>query len=76
MSNRDYGSKVLGEVTLEQVYGGARGVKALVWEVRYVYNTYCIRANHLHRDLSLMLRRVFDSVARLQVQSFCSINSL
>lgn len=31
---REYGSKVIGEVTLDQVYGGARGVKALVWEVR------------------------------------------
>ncbi len=31
---RDYGSKVVGEVTLDQVYGGARGIKSLVWEVR------------------------------------------
>lgn len=30
---RDYGSKVVGEVTLDQVYGGARGIKSLVWEV-------------------------------------------
>lgn len=30
---REHGSKVIGEVTLDQVYGGARGVKALVWEV-------------------------------------------
>ncbi|OMP85299.1 Citrate synthase, mitochondrial [Diplodia seriata] len=29
---KEYGSKVLGEVTLDQVYGGARGIKALVWE--------------------------------------------
>ncbi|KAK6352655.1 citrate (Si)-synthase [Orbilia blumenaviensis] len=29
---KEYGSKVLGEVTLEQVYGGARGIKSLVWE--------------------------------------------
>merc|ERR1712169_133093 len=29
---KDYGSKVIGEVTLDQVYGGARGIKALVWE--------------------------------------------
>jgi citrate synthase len=28
----EYGSKVLGEVTLDQVYGGARGIKSLVWE--------------------------------------------
>jgi hypothetical protein len=31
---RDFGSKVVGEVTLDQVYGGARGIKSLVWEVR------------------------------------------
>lgn len=31
-SYRDYGSKVVGEVTLDQVYGGARGIKSLVWE--------------------------------------------
>jgi citrate synthase len=30
--DRDYGSKVVGEVTLDQVYGGARGIKSLVWE--------------------------------------------
>jgi hypothetical protein len=29
---RGYGSKVVGEVTLDQVYGGARGIKSLVWE--------------------------------------------
>jgi citrate synthase len=29
---RDYGSTVIGEVTLDQVYGGARGIKSLVWE--------------------------------------------
>lgn len=28
----EHGSKVIGEVTLDQVYGGARGVKSLVWE--------------------------------------------
>ncbi|KAJ8610908.1 hypothetical protein MRB53_038296 [Persea americana] len=31
-TTRDYGSKVVGEVTLDQVYGGARGIKSLVWE--------------------------------------------
>lgn len=31
---REYGSKVVGEVTIDQVYGGARGIKSLVWEVR------------------------------------------
>jgi citrate synthase len=30
--SRDHGSKVVGEVTLDQVYGGARGIKSLVWE--------------------------------------------
>jgi hypothetical protein len=34
ISGREHGSKVLGEVTLDQVYGGARGIKSLVWEVR------------------------------------------
>ena len=34
-SHRDYGSKVVGEVTLDQVYGGARGIKSLVWEVSW-----------------------------------------
>ncbi|KAI9681743.1 MAG: citrate (Si)-synthase [Trizodia sp. TS-e1964] len=29
---KDYGSKVVGEVTIDQVYGGARGIKSLVWE--------------------------------------------
>jgi citrate synthase len=29
---KDYGNKVIGEVTLDQVYGGARGIKSLVWE--------------------------------------------
>ncbi|EFE34125.1 uncharacterized protein ARB_07076 [Trichophyton benhamiae CBS 112371] len=29
---KEHGHKVLGEVTLDQVYGGARGIKSLVWE--------------------------------------------
>ncbi|KAI5800329.1 putative citrate synthase [Peziza echinospora] len=29
---QNYGSTVIGEVTLDQVYGGARGIKSLVWE--------------------------------------------
>jgi len=29
---KEYGNKVIGEVTLDQVYGGARGIKSLVWE--------------------------------------------
>jgi len=28
----EHGSKVLGEVTVEQVYGGMRGIKAMLWE--------------------------------------------
>jgi len=30
--SREHGSKVVDQVTLDQVYGGARGVKCLVWE--------------------------------------------
>lgn len=30
--NREHGSKVVDKVTLDQVYGGARGIKCLVWE--------------------------------------------
>ncbi|KKF93472.1 Citrate synthase mitochondrial [Ceratocystis platani] len=29
---KEHGNKVVGEVTLDQVYGGARGIKCLVWE--------------------------------------------
>jgi len=29
---REHGATVVGEVTLDQVYGGARGIKSLVWE--------------------------------------------
>lgn len=29
---REHGNTVIGEVTLDQVYGGARGIKSLVWE--------------------------------------------
>ncbi|EFY93532.1 Citrate synthase precursor [Metarhizium acridum CQMa 102] len=29
---KEHGSKVVDKVTLDQVYGGARGIKALVWE--------------------------------------------
>ncbi|ORZ18761.1 citrate synthase [Absidia repens] len=29
---KDYGSTVLGEVTINQAYGGMRGVKGLIWE--------------------------------------------
>ncbi|KAL1894569.1 citrate (Si)-synthase [Sporothrix stenoceras] len=29
---KESGSKVIDQVTLDQVYGGARGIKALVWE--------------------------------------------
>ena len=34
LHRREHGNKVVGEVTLDQVYGGARGIKSLVWEVR------------------------------------------
>jgi citrate synthase len=30
---KEHGNKVIGEVTLDQAYGGARGIKSLVWEV-------------------------------------------
>jgi len=30
---REHGNTVIGEVTLDQAYGGARGIKSLVWEV-------------------------------------------
>jgi citrate synthase len=29
---KEHGNDVIGEVTLDQVYGGQRGIKALVWE--------------------------------------------
>lgn len=29
---KEHGSKIVGEITLDQVYGGARGIKSLVWE--------------------------------------------
>jgi len=29
---KEHGNTVIGEVTLDQVYGGARGIKSLVWE--------------------------------------------
>lgn len=32
MDSREHGSKVIDKVTLDQVYGGARGIKCLVWE--------------------------------------------
>lgn len=31
-TSREHGSKVVDKVTLDQVYGGARGIKSLVWE--------------------------------------------
>lgn len=33
LRHRNHGSTVVGEITLDQVYGGARGIKSLVWEV-------------------------------------------
>ena len=63
---RDYGSKVIGEVTLDQVYGGARGIKSLVWEVR-VHTPLCNRVHGfiIYRARSLIQKRVSASVARL-----------
>ncbi|KAL0082410.1 citrate synthase [Phycomyces blakesleeanus] len=29
---KEYGNKVLGEVTVDQAYGGMRGIKGLIWE--------------------------------------------
>ena len=29
---KEFGSKVIQEIQLDQVYGGARGIKSLVWE--------------------------------------------
>ncbi len=37
LHRREHGNKVIGEVTLDQVYGGARGIKSLVWEVRALH---------------------------------------
>ncbi len=34
MHGREHGSTKVQEITLDQVYGGARGIKSLVWEVR------------------------------------------
>ena len=65
-STRDYGSKVVGEVTLDQVYGGARGIKSLVWEVSRscsvdAGDSYLTPA----RDPYWTLKRASDFVARL-----------
>ena len=29
---KEYGNKVVGEVTIDQAFGGMRGIKGLVWE--------------------------------------------
>jgi hypothetical protein len=50
---REYGSKVLGEVTLEQVYGGARGVKALVWEASVLAQLFCQSLSVLRARFSM-----------------------
>ena len=61
---KEHGNKVIGEVTLDQVYGGARGIK-----VNSCYATiqYCASANHHNslssgRDPFSTLRRVSVSV--------------
>ena len=68
MTFRDYGSKVVGEVTLDQVYGGARGIKSLVWEVRTATlngGVCACRADWANRALCSTPRRVSASVAGL-----------
>jgi len=63
---RDYGNKSLGEVTLDQAYGGARGVKCLVWEVSCTTTSRLrIVLTYLSRGQSWILRRVSASVAAL-----------
>ncbi|ERF71381.1 Citrate synthase [Endocarpon pusillum Z07020] len=41
-----HGSKIVDEVTLDQVYGGARGIKSLVWEqVRMLSEDWAARSD-------------------------------
>jgi len=40
---KDHGSKVVGEVTLKQVFGGMRGVKSMVWDTSSLDATEGIR---------------------------------
>lgn len=65
---REHGSKVIGEVTLDQAYGGARGVKCLVWEVGDDNGCGCdgkrSQLTYLLRDPSWMPRKVFVSEER------------
>ena len=64
--SREYGSKVVGEITLDQVYGGARGIKSLVWEVgagkSYIE---AMNIDGCYRARFSILRRVSASVERL-----------
>lgn len=66
---REHGHKVLGEVTLDQAYGGARGVKCLVWEVRREQAVPALQKrqpiNMKTRDLSWTPKKVFASEERL-----------
>ena len=63
---REYGSKVVGEVTLDQVYGGARGIKSLVWEVRWHLRNDSLSVTYsMVRALFSTLKRVSDLEARL-----------
>ena len=64
---RDYGSKVVGEVTLDQVYGGARGIKSLVWEVRYYLKNNCLSVSYSTKGRALfsILKRASGLEARL-----------
>jgi hypothetical protein len=69
-NRREHGNTVVGEVTLDQVYGGARGIKSLVWEVsrnlsyRHKLFFFLSRLTLLCRALSSTLRRVSASAAR------------
>ena len=67
--SRDYGSTVIGEVTLDQAYGGARGIKSLVWEVSSEISEPLANdsANSFSRVPFSTPRRVSVSVATLYV---------
>ncbi|CEJ62096.1 Citrate synthase, mitochondrial [Penicillium brasilianum] len=53
---KEFGSKVIGEVTLDQAYGGARGIKSLVWEGSVLDSEEGIRfRGHTIPDLQKLL---------------------
>ena len=57
---KEHGNKVIGEVTLDQVYGGARGIKVNIDIVRETLRacTDQFYSPLFGRDPSWMLRRV------------------